>query len=75
VGVADRCTAAVPAAQVPPAVPRSLDGAAQLAGQRGLKVRESSTATSYDYKSLITLRSGSHSVAGTLITVGLRTGS
>jgi len=36
-------------------------------------VRESSTATSQDYKSLITLRSGSHSVAGTLITAGLRT--
>jgi D-3-phosphoglycerate dehydrogenase len=47
--------------------------APQLAEQRGLKVRESSTATSADYKSLITLRSGSHSVAGTLITVGLRT--
>ena len=47
--------------------------APQLAEQRGLKVRESSTATSQDYKSLITLRSGSHSVAGTLITAGLRT--
>ena len=53
--------------------PVSYVNAPQLAGQRGLKVRESSTATSYDYKSLITLRSGSHSVAGTLITVGLRT--
>jgi len=47
--------------------------APQLAEQRGLKVRESSTATSADYKSLITLRSGSHSVGGTLITAGLRT--
>ena len=47
--------------------------APQLAERRGLKVRESSTATSADYKSLITLRSGSHSVAGTLITAGLRT--
>jgi D-3-phosphoglycerate dehydrogenase len=36
-------------------------------------VRESSTATSHDYRSLVTLRSGSHSVAGTLITVGVRT--
>ena len=54
-------------------VPVSYVNAPQLAEQRGLQVRESSTATSHDYKSLITLRSGSHSVAGTLITAGLRT--
>ena len=53
--------------------PVSYVNAPQLAERRGLQVRESSTATSHDYKSLITLRSGSHSVAGTLITVGLRT--
>ena len=53
--------------------PVSYVNAPQLAEQRGLQVRESSTATSHDYKSLITLRSGSHSVAGTLITAGLRT--
>ena len=53
--------------------PVSYVNAPQLADQRGLQVRESSTATSHDYKSLITLRSGSHSVGGTLITVGLRT--
>ena len=53
--------------------PVSYVNAPQLAEQRGLQVRESSTATSRDYKSLITLRSGSHSVAGTLITAGLRT--
>jgi D-3-phosphoglycerate dehydrogenase len=53
--------------------PVSYVNAPQLAEQRGLKVRESSTATSQDYKSLITLRSGSHSVAGTLITAGLHT--
>jgi D-3-phosphoglycerate dehydrogenase / 2-oxoglutarate reductase len=53
--------------------PVSYVNAPQLAEQRGLTVRESSTATSADYKSLITLRSGSHSVAGTLITTGLRT--
>ena len=53
--------------------PVSYVNAPQLAAQRGLQVRESSTATSHDYKSLITLRSGTHSVAGTLITVGLRT--
>jgi D-3-phosphoglycerate dehydrogenase len=53
--------------------PVSFVNAPQLAEQRGLKVRETSTATSPDYKSLITLRSGSHSVAGTLSTVGERT--
>ena len=53
--------------------PVSYVNAPQLAAQRGLHVRESSTATSRDYRSLVTLRSGSHSVAGTLITVGLRT--
>jgi D-3-phosphoglycerate dehydrogenase len=53
--------------------PVSYVNAPQLATQRGLNVREASTATSHDYKSLMTLRSGSHSVAGTLITVGLRT--
>ena len=53
--------------------PVSYVNAPQLAERRGLRVRESSTATSHDYKSLITLRSAGHSVAGTLITVGLRT--
>jgi D-3-phosphoglycerate dehydrogenase / 2-oxoglutarate reductase len=53
--------------------PVSYVNAPQLAEQRGLRVRESSTATSQDYKSLITLRSGSHSVAGTLISAGLHT--
>jgi D-3-phosphoglycerate dehydrogenase / 2-oxoglutarate reductase len=52
--------------------PVSFVNAPQLAERRGLAVRESSTATSRDYKSLLTLRSSSHSVAGTLITVGLR---
>jgi D-3-phosphoglycerate dehydrogenase / 2-oxoglutarate reductase len=53
--------------------PVSYVNAPQLAERQGMQVRESSTATSHDYKSLLTLRSGSHSVAGTLITVGLRT--
>ncbi len=35
-------------------------------------MRDSSTATSHDYKSLITLRSGSHAVAGTLSMAGHR---
>ena len=40
--------------------------APQLAAERGLEVRETSTVTAHDYVNLITLRSGDHSVAGTL---------
>ena len=50
--------------------PVSYVNAPQLAEERGLEVRETSTATSRDYKSLITLRSKSHSVAGTLTRAG-----
>jgi D-3-phosphoglycerate dehydrogenase len=50
--------------------PVSYVNAPQLAEERGLEVREISTATSRDYKSLITLRSKSHSVAGTLSSAG-----
>jgi D-3-phosphoglycerate dehydrogenase len=53
--------------------PVSYVNAPQLAEQRGLSVRETSTATSADYKSLITLRSASHAVSGTLSTAGLHT--
>jgi D-3-phosphoglycerate dehydrogenase len=52
--------------------PVSYVNAPQLAEQRGLVVRETATATSRDYKSLITLRSGSHSLAGTLSSAGQR---
>ena len=52
--------------------PVSYVNAPQLAEQRGLDVREISTATSRDYKSLITLRSKSHSIAGTLSSAGRR---
>jgi D-3-phosphoglycerate dehydrogenase / 2-oxoglutarate reductase len=52
--------------------PVSYVNAPQLAEERGLEVRETSTATSRDYKSLITLRSKSHSVAGTLSSAGHR---
>jgi D-3-phosphoglycerate dehydrogenase len=54
--------------------PVSYVNAPQLAEQRGLRVRESSTVTSHDYVNLITLRSGTHAVAGTLTGVGVRTG-
>jgi D-3-phosphoglycerate dehydrogenase / 2-oxoglutarate reductase len=53
--------------------PVSYVNAPQLAAQRGLTVRESSTSASPDYKSLITLRSQSHAVSGTLITAGVHT--
>ncbi len=46
--------------------PVSYVNAPQLAEQRGLEVRETSTTTSHDYVNLVTLRSGSHAVAGTL---------
>ena len=44
--------------------------AAEMAAERGLEVRTISTTESPDFRNLITLRSGDHSVAGTL--VGLR---
>ncbi len=40
--------------------------APQLAAERGLEVRETSTVTAHDFVNLITLRSGDHAVAGTL---------
>ena len=48
------------------AEPVSYVNAPQLAAERGLEVRETSTVTAHDYVNLITLRSGDHSVAGTL---------
>ena len=46
--------------------PVSYVNAPQLAAERGLEVRETSTTTSREYVSLITARGGRHSVAGTL---------
>jgi D-3-phosphoglycerate dehydrogenase len=46
--------------------PVSYVNAPQLAQQRGLSVRESSTAATLEYVSLVTLRSGQHAVSGTL---------
>jgi D-3-phosphoglycerate dehydrogenase len=46
--------------------PVSYVNAPGLAEERGLEVRESSTATTRDYVSLITVRSGTHAVAATL---------
>ena len=52
--------------------PVSYVNAPQLAEQRGLQVRETSTATSPNYMSLVTVRSGTHAVAGTLTGAGAR---
>jgi D-3-phosphoglycerate dehydrogenase / 2-oxoglutarate reductase len=46
--------------------PVSYVNAPQLAVERGLEVRETSTVTAHDFVNLITLRCGDHSVAGTL---------
>ena len=46
--------------------PVSYVNAPQLAAERGLEVRETSTVTAHDYVNLITVRGGGHSVAGTL---------
>jgi D-3-phosphoglycerate dehydrogenase len=52
--------------------PVSYVNAPQLAEQRGLEIREVSTVTSRDYVNLLTLRSGTHAVAGTLTGAGVR---
>ncbi len=46
--------------------PVSYVNAPQLAAERGLEVRETSTVTAHDFVNLITLRSGDHAVGGTL---------
>ncbi len=46
--------------------PVSYVNVSQLAEERGLEVRETTTTATRDFVSLITLRSGEHSVAGTL---------
>ena len=46
--------------------PVSYVNAPQLAAERGLEVRETSTVTAHDFVNLVTLRCGDHSVAGTL---------
>ena len=46
--------------------PVSYVNAPQLAAERGLEVRETSSVTAHDYVNLVTLRSGNHAVSGTL---------
>ncbi|MGH9227371.1 MAG: phosphoglycerate dehydrogenase [Acidimicrobiales bacterium] len=50
--------------------PVSYVNAPRIAGERGVEVRDTSTATAHDYVNLVTIRGGDHSIAGTL--VGLR---
>ncbi|MCU1454534.1 MAG: serA [Acidimicrobiales bacterium] len=46
--------------------PVSYVNAPQLAAERGVEVRDTTTSTARDYVNLITLRGGDHAVAGTL---------
>ncbi len=46
--------------------PVSYVNAPQLAADRGIEVRESSTTTSHDWVNLVTLRGGGHALAGTV---------
>ena len=47
-------------------VPVSYVNAPQMAEERGLEIKESSSVTAHDFVNLMTLRSGAHSVSGTL---------
>jgi D-3-phosphoglycerate dehydrogenase len=50
--------------------PVSYVNAPRMANDRGVEVRDTSTATAHDYVNLVTIRGGEHAIAGTL--VGLR---
>ena len=50
--------------------PVSYVNAPRIAAERGVEVRDTSTATAHDYVNLITIRGGDHAIGGTL--VGLR---
>ena len=47
--------------------PVSYVNAPQIAAERGVEVRDSSTSTAQDYVNLITVRGGDHAIAGTLV--------
>lgn len=47
--------------------PVSYVNAPQLAEEKGIEIRPTSSTTSHDFVNLITIRSGEHSVAGTLV--------
>jgi D-3-phosphoglycerate dehydrogenase len=50
--------------------PVSYVNAPLIAAERGVEVRDTSTATAHDYVNLVTIRGGDHAIGGTL--VGLR---
>jgi len=50
--------------------PVSYVNAPRIASERGVEVRDTSTATAHDYVNLVTIRGGDYAIAGTL--VGLR---
>jgi D-3-phosphoglycerate dehydrogenase / 2-oxoglutarate reductase len=50
--------------------PVSYVNAPRIASDRGVEVRDTSTATAHDYVNLLTIRGGEHAIGGTL--VGLR---
>jgi D-3-phosphoglycerate dehydrogenase len=50
--------------------PVSYVNAPRIASDRGVEVRDTSTATAHDYVNLVTIRGGDHAIGGTL--VGLR---
>jgi D-3-phosphoglycerate dehydrogenase len=47
--------------------PVSYVNAPQIAKERGIEVRETTTSTAHDYVNLVTIRGGGHAVAGTLV--------
>jgi D-3-phosphoglycerate dehydrogenase len=47
--------------------PVSYVNAPRIASERGVEVRDTSTATALDYVNLVTVRGGDHSIAGTLV--------
>jgi D-3-phosphoglycerate dehydrogenase len=47
--------------------PVSYVNAPQIASERGVEVRESSTSSTQDYVNLVTVRGGDHAIAGTLV--------
>jgi D-3-phosphoglycerate dehydrogenase len=50
--------------------PVSYVNAPRIAADKGVEIRDTSTATAHDYVNLVTIRGGEHAIAGTL--VGLR---
>jgi D-3-phosphoglycerate dehydrogenase len=47
--------------------PVSYVNAPRIANDRGVEVRDTSTATAHDYVNLVTIRGGEHAIAGTLV--------